>query len=279
MKSFTEKTADPDMIVQELLHGAGAVKIAGLFSDQQIAEARAIVMEHSEQEAPKVTHFQGAAEEAGKIDLQRRVWNLLAKGQVFSDMAAHPVLMNILRKFLGTEFIMGSIAANRILPGGPGQEPHVDYPYWDYHSPQTHPVGFNGSFPMNAQVSVILDPFTKESGATGYLPGSQKELRYPTAEDKFFERCEQMVAEPGDTVLFYGVTWHCAMPNHSDHDRSAILTQYLPKWVKPMEDMPAALPQSFLNAASADMRQLLGLNYPYPEVLDGAKAGNTEGRV
>ena len=279
MKSFTEKTADPDVIVQELLHGAGAVKITGLFSGQQIAEARAIVMQHSEQEAPKVTHFQGAAEEAGKIDLQRRVWNLLAKGQVFSDMAAHPVLMNILRKFLGTEFIMGSIAANRILPGGPGQEPHVDYPYWDFHSPQTHPVGFNGSFPMNAQVSVILDPFTRESGATGYLPGSQKELRYPTAEDKFFERCEQMVAESGDTVLFYGAMWHCAMPNHSDHDRSAILTQYLPKWVKPMEDMPAALPQTFLNAASPDMRQLLGLNYPYPEVLDGAKAGNTEGRV
>ena len=155
----------------------------------------------------------------------------------------------------------------------------MDYPYWDFHSPQTHPFGFNGSFPMNAQVSVILDPFTRESGATGYLPGSQKELRYPTAEDKFFERCEQMVAEPGDTVLFYGAMWHCAMPNHSDHDRSAILTQYLPKWVKPMEDMPAALPQTFLNAASPDMRQLLGLNYPYPEVLDGAKAGNTEGRV
>ena len=279
MKSFTNETADPDVIVQELLHGAGAVKISGLFSDQQIADARAIVMQHSEQEAPKVTHFQGAAEEEGKINLQRRVWNLLAKGEVFSEMAAHPVLMDILRKFLGTEFIMGSIAANRILPGGPGQEPHVDYPYWDFHSPQTHPIGFNGSFPMNAQVSVVLDPFTKQSGATGYLPGSQKELRYPTAQDRFFERCEQMTAAPGDTVLFYGVTWHCAMPNHSDHDRSAILTQYLPKWVKPMEDMPAALPQAFLDAASPDMRQLLGLNYPYPEVLDGAKAGNTEGRA
>jgi hypothetical protein len=45
-----------------------------------------------------------------------------------------------------------------------------------------------------------------------------------------------------------------------------------------MEDMPAALPQSFIDAASPDIRQLLGLNYPYPEVLDAAKAGNTEGR-
>jgi hypothetical protein len=68
------------------------------------------------------------------------------------------------------------------------------------------------------------------------------------------------------------------MPNNSDHDRSAILIQYLPKWVKPMEDIPGALPQSFVDGASDDIRQLMGLNYPYPEVLDAAKAGNTEGR-
>ena len=279
MKQFTAETAAPDVIVDELLNGDGAVKISGLFTSDQIAQARAIVMEQSEQEADKATHFQGAAQDAGSIDLQRRVWNLLAKGEVFSQMAAHPVLMDILRKFLGTEFIMGSIAANRILPGGPGQEPHVDYPYWDFHKPDTHPVGFNGSFPMNAQASVILDPFTGQSGATAYVPGSQKHLRYPMPEDNFFDRCEQMTGNPGDVVLFYGVTWHCAMPNTSEHDRSAILIQYLPKWVKPMEDMPATLAPSFIAAASPDIRQLIGLNYPYPEVLDAAKAGNAEGRA
>lgn len=279
MKRFTAETADPDAIVQELLHGGGAVGISGLFSAEDVAEARAIIMQHSEGEPDKATHFQGSAEEDGQLNLQRRVWNLLAKGEVFSRMSAHPALMDILRAFLGTEFIMGSIAANRILPGGPGQEPHVDYPYWDFHKPETHPVGLNGSFPMNAQVSILLDPFTKESGATGYVPGSQKELRYPKPEDGFFERCEQMTGNPGDVALFYGVTWHCAMPNNADRDRSAILIQYLPKWVKPMEDMPATLPQSFLDAASPDMRQLLGLNFPYPEGLDAAKAGNTEGRA
>ncbi|WP_114390625.1 phytanoyl-CoA dioxygenase family protein [Notoacmeibacter marinus] len=278
MKRFKAETAIVSEIVEELLHGGGAVGISGLFTPEEIAEARSIVMEYSEQAAEKVTHFQGAAQEEGKLNLQRRVWNLLAKGAIFERMATHPKLMEILRAFLGTEFIMGSIAANRILPGGPGQEPHVDYPYWDFHKPNTHPVGLNASFPMNAQVSILLDPFTEESGATGYLPGSQKELRYPTSEDRFFERCERMTGEPGDVALFYGATWHCAMPNRADHDRSAILIQYLPKWVKPMEDMPAALPQSVIDEAQPDLRQLLGLNYPYPEVLDAAKAGNTEGR-
>jgi len=127
MLRFTAETADPDTIVDALLHGDGVVAISGLFAADEIADARRIIMEHSDSGPDKTTHFQGAAADAGKLDLQRRVWNLLAKGPVFARMATHPVLMAILRKFLGTEFIMGSIAANRILPGGPGQEPHVDY--------------------------------------------------------------------------------------------------------------------------------------------------------
>jgi len=279
MLRFSPDRVDPQAVVDELLHGGGAVVFPGLFSPDEVAEARRIIMHHSDADDGKATHFQGKAEADGKLALQRRVWNLLAKGDVFARMAAHPVLMDVLRRFLGSEFIMGSIAANRILPGGPGQEPHVDYPYWDFHSPETHPVGLNASFPMNAQVSVILDPFTEESGATAYVPGTQKELRYPGEADGFFDRCARMTGQPGDAVLFFGATWHCAMPNHSDHDRNAVLIQYLPKWVKPMEDMPAALPASVIDGASADLRQLLGLNYPYPEVLDSAKAGNTEGRT
>jgi ectoine hydroxylase-related dioxygenase (phytanoyl-CoA dioxygenase family) len=280
LRVFTEDNLDIDAIVAELLHGNGAVTLRGLFTPAEIAEARAIVMHESnaDERGGKVTHFQGDAERAGRINLQRRVWNLLAKGEIFSRMAAHPAIMKVMRAFIGSEFIMGSIAANRILPGGPGQEPHIDYPYWDFHSPETHPVRINASFPLNAQATIMLDPFTEETGATAYVPGSQRDLRYPDESDRFFERCERMLGEPGDTVIFFGAAWHCAMPNHSGIDRSAIITQYLPKFVKPMENMPAALPEAFVKNASADIRQLLGLNYPYPEILDAARGGNAEGR-
>ena len=277
MLRFTPDTVDVDAIVQELLHGKGAVLLSGLFSDEDVAEARHIIHEHSSQ-ADTVTHFQGQAEEDGRLDLQRRVWNLLPKGEVFSKMASHPVIMKILRKFLGTEFLMGSSAANRILPGGPGQEPHVDYPYWDMYKAETHPIGLNASFPMNAQVSVLLDPFTEASGATAYVPGTQKELRYPAEEDDFYGRCERMLGEPGDVALFYGAAWHCAMPNNSDHDRSAVLINYCPKWLTPIEEMHAALPDGFLDSASDDLRQLLGMNYPHPQPFEVVEARNTIGR-
>lgn len=51
MKHFTAKTAAPDVIVDELLNGGGAVKVSGLFSKDQIAQAGAIVMQHSEQDS------------------------------------------------------------------------------------------------------------------------------------------------------------------------------------------------------------------------------------
>lgn len=280
MKTYTVETADPVEICDELLNGAGAVKLKNLFSDADISEARRIIMEHSDAEAVKVTHFQGAAADEGKLNLQRRVWNLLAKGEVFSRMAEEPTVMKVLSRFLGNEFIMGSIAANRILPGGPGQEPHVDFPYWDFHKPDSHPMGLNASFPMNAQVTIVLDPFTEESGATAYAPGTQKDLRYPTPDEQkaFYDTCARMTGEPGDTVIFFGAAWHCAMPNNADHDRNAVLINYVPKFIAPLEDMPGALPQSFMDNASPQMRQLLGLNYKYPEILDKADAVNAEGR-
>ena len=60
-------------------------------------------------------------------------------------------------------------------------------------------MGLNASFPMNAQVTIVLDPFTEESGATAYAPGTQKSLRYPTVDEQkdFYRGCARMIGEPG----------------------------------------------------------------------------------
>ena len=58
-----------------------------------------------------------------------------------------------------------------------------------------------------------------------------------------------------------------------------MLIQYLPKFVKPMEDQVRGLDPRILDRASPLLRQLVGLDYPYPQLLDEAEAGNAEGRV
>ena len=268
----------PDYI-NELTEGNGFFVLPQLFDAQQVKAARDIIVEHSNREASGVTHFQGGNEDKAK--LQRRVWNLLNKGDVFADMVQHPQVVEIMKGFLGTEFCLGSIAANRILPGGPGQEPHIDYPYWDMYKPESFPHNMNPSFPLNCQVTVILDDFTELSGATAILPGSQKRNKYPDEEDakKFRNESVRITGKPGDVAVFYGMAWHGAMPNNSDHDRTGVLIQYLPKFVKPMEDQKRGVKQSVLDKATPILKQLLGYDFPYPQILEDAEEGNTEGRM
>ena len=79
------------------------------------------------------------AEASGKIQLQQRVWNLFGKGEVFSKLITNDIIFKLMSKLLGSEFICGSYCASRLLPGSPGQELHIDYPYWDYYKTETFP--------------------------------------------------------------------------------------------------------------------------------------------
>jgi ectoine hydroxylase-related dioxygenase (phytanoyl-CoA dioxygenase family) len=192
-------------------------------------------------------------------------------------MVQREPIVSIMRAFLGDEFILGSIAANRLLPGGPGQELHVDYPYWDLYKRASFPARINPSFPLNAQATILLDDFTEENGATAVVPGTQRLGRYPEEPSRLPENTERMTGKAGDVAVFFGMTWHCAMPNESQADRTAILIQYLPKFVKPMEDQISGTKRSVIDNASPLLRQLLGLDYPYPKSLEDAEGGNEEG--
>ena len=62
---------------------------------------------------------------------------------------------NHLAGFLGQDFQLGSVASNTIFPGGSGQEPHIDYPYWDYFKSENWPAAPKHKdipFFMNLQV-------------------------------------------------------------------------------------------------------------------------------
>jgi|DEB0MinimDraft_10_1074344.scaffolds.fasta_scaffold00001_74 ectoine hydroxylase-related dioxygenase (phytanoyl-CoA dioxygenase family) len=268
----------PDLL-NELLTGSGAIRIRQAFSGEDIAEARRLIHHFSDVEGDKETHFQGANVE--RLHLQRRVWNLLNKGEVFERMVQHPAVVRIVGRFLGNAFIMGSVAANRLLPGGPGQEPHIDYPYWDMYKRDEFPFQMNSSFPLNAQATILLDPFTAESGATAFLPGSQRVLSYPGEDDRdrFHREAQRMIGDPGDCVIFNGMCWHCAMPNTSDTiDRTGVLIEYLPKFIAPLEDLRRGVRRDVVDRATPLLRQLMGLDYPYPEILDDNQGGVTIGR-
>ena len=276
MITFENSQVDEQKVLSELIDGEGVVLVKNVYSQSQINEAREIVNKYADTQEQKETHFNAEAATADKIHLQQRVWNLFGKAKVFSDLISQDLIFNLMTKFLGSEFICGSYCASRLLPGALGQEPHIDYPYWDYYNKETFPMRLNSSFPQNCQVTIPLDIFSKESGATGYYPGSQKQLHYPTKHDEL-SNIQQMLSEPGDIVFFYGNVWHCAMPNNSDHQRAGLLIEFLPKYVKPVEDLISYLDKNFINNCSKKVKQLLGLNYQYPKLMDASNKLNDIG--
>ena len=276
MKRFLKDNLDINEALSELMQGSGVIVVENVFDLKAIKNARSIVNNFADNQEQKESHFNAEAEASGKIQLQQRVWNLFGKGKVFSELITKDLIFDLISKFLGSEFFCGSYCASRLLPGSPGQELHIDYPYWDYYKEGSFPMGLNSSFPQNCQATIPLDICSAESGATGYIPGSQRNLHYPNKEDDF-SNLQQMLGKPGDLVFFNGNCWHGAMPNESDHQRAALLIEFLPKYIKPVEDLVSYLDLDFKENCSERVKQLLGLKYEYPKIMDKSKSVNQIG--
>ncbi len=276
MLVFDKESYDKKSILNELLTGSGVIVIKNVYDKDQIHNAREIINKFADTEDQKESHFNAEAQATGKINLQQRVWNLFGKSKIFSELISNDIIFDLMSSFLGTEFTCGSYCASRLMPGAPGQELHIDYPYWDFYNSETFPLGLNSSFPQNCQATIPLDICSKLSGATAYVPGSQKKLHYPNDKDDL-SFTKQMIANPGDLVFFNGNCWHGASPNNSDHQRAALLIEFLPKYIKPVEDLVTYLDKEFKDNCPNRVKQLLGLNYKYPKIMDASKSVNNIG--
>ena len=63
----------------------------------------------------------------------------------------------------------------------------------------------------------------------------------------------------------------------SEHQRAALLIEFLPKYVKPVEDLVTYLDKDFKDNCSDRVKQLLGFNYEYPKLMDTSKSVNDIG--
>lgn len=263
MKTMTREDFDTAAIAMEPIDGDGAILLNGVFDKDLIACAREPIVAETDLDRETGSHFDQSGTNAR---LRRRVWftRLVALSPDIARLLEDPMIFETVQAFLGDEFIVGSMSAPRTMLGFGGREPHIHYPYWDFHRARTFPMRTNASFPLNGQAVIVVDPFTEENRATALAPGSRKALRYPTKEDKFHERCIRLAGEPGDVALFFGAAWHGATPNKSDGGRIGILVGFLPKFVKPIEDLLTGLDEDFQKSASPVTRQLLGFDHPWP---------------
>src|SRR3546814_9706704 len=59
-------------------------------------------------------------------DTNQRVWNVLSRDPVFSDLVEHPAALELLRSVIGWPALLGNISANITGPGGGEMVLHAD---------------------------------------------------------------------------------------------------------------------------------------------------------
>eukprot|EP00048_Salpingoeca_helianthica_P016869 m.234607 g.234607 ORF g.234607 m.234607 type:complete len:308 (-) comp19688_c0_seq1:24-947(-) len=282
VKSVTNPTVSE--AVHHITRGPGFVLFENVFSKADIDEANQIVSDFAAKELKRelAKEEYTFGKDTGHSNIYNaqamqgvRMWNLLEKGQVFERLIQPEIKLQIIDQILGDDFCLGSFAANYLQPGAAAQKAHLDYPYWDYVNGQGKGKGswpsapkFNADhvFLMNIQSLIMMDDFTLDNGATAVVPFSQREVCWPN-EKLFDEQCNYVTGKKGTLLIFTGLMHHGSTANRSAAKRCSLLGQYLPKYVRPMEDMNQ-VGAAVRARATPRMKQLLGEHTPYPKVFE-----------
>ena len=174
-----------------------------------------------------------------------RIWDLVNKGEIFEDLVQIDKVMEIGDRLLGNSFNVSSYSISYAKAGMIGQIPHIDYPYYDFDNgqgqgsgewPNTPKNNANHTYFMNLQVAIQVDDATLTNGCLELLPYSQREISWP--DKQYFDKNKWLIPlKKGSLVIMTGCIHHAAGHNNSQDDRTTVLIQYLPKFIRPMEIM------------------------------------------
>ena len=257
---------NPKEIAHELLKGKGYYIVENLFSKKDVIKTKEKLIDLAKIKSPEISKKDGLS----IISATNHIWNLIDKDEIFRKLVQNELIIKVFSIILGNELKLGSFAARVQQPGDKRQKPHLDYPYWDMYNLKSFPSNINSSFVLNCQSTIMIDDFTLDNGATMVGPGTQLRGYFPK-EEEFWPIMKQATGKAGSAILTTGLLWHGAGENKTNKPRIGILGQYLPKFVKPMEDQLASVDMKVIKKCNKKLQNLLGVGYPYPQVLDTSK--------
>ncbi|MFL5284651.1 MAG: phytanoyl-CoA dioxygenase family protein [Rhodopila sp.] len=176
----------------------------------------------------------------------QRVWGLLSRDPVFSDLAEHPFALQAVKALLGWPVLLSNISANITGPGGEMML-HADQGF--------APQPWGGIQGVN--IAWAIDDFTDENGATRIVPGSHRLNRTPAIGEG--DHTMALEAPAGSMIIMEGRVWHRTGFNRTrDKHRGAIFAFYTLPIYMPQENWFLSLNPAIRHYASDTMLQLLG---------------------
>lgn len=195
----------------------GYVVINDVLSQDQVARLKQRVDELASQEQQSgSSHFYSPS---GKL---QRVWNLLNKDPIFSEVLDRELIISAMGKIFNRDTIhdkyyLSSFQANILMAGAEAQKWHLDTPM-----PEPHP-----SWIIKSNTMWPLDDFTEINGATEVIPGSHLIPHRPrTDHPMFISGQKKVIAKAGSVIITHGALWHRSGDNRSDRSRTVLLGSF-----------------------------------------------------
>lgn len=212
--------------------------------------------------------FEHEGENAGSEFRQepgsRRLANLVAKGDVFEQIACHPDILACVEMVLGPDFKLSSLNARSANPMSDSLQP--------LHADVGAIADDKGYWVCNTVW--MLDDFTEENGALRVVPGSHKLRRLPQQElaDTYATHPDErlVTGKAGTVVVMNAHMWHGGTANRTANPRTAVHGFYC-RGDKPQQQYQKGLiPTNVQAKFGAELRRILALDDPENDRLSAS---------
>ena len=119
----------------------------------------------------------------------------------------------------------------------------------------------------NLGVTIALDDFTEENGATYFLPKSHV-LNTPPDEEYFYKHAKRFIAPAGSVWFFNARIWHAGGDNKTQQWRHGLTLNMCRPYMKQRIDIPRAMENMDLSNVSEKALQKLGFLAQTPANYD-----------
>ena len=176
-----------------------------------------------------------------------RIYNLLARGELYKHVPVHPAVLPVVEQVLDPGCLISSLSSIAIGPDEAPQPIHAD----DQLIPLAKPHAATVCNSMWA-----LTDFTEANGATRIIPGSHTRDHSP----EFGTHYDSISAEmpKGSVLVWHGSLWHGGGANTTAERRVGIAMNYCAGYIRQQENQQLGIPNEIARTFAPRLRELVG---------------------
>jgi ectoine hydroxylase-related dioxygenase (phytanoyl-CoA dioxygenase family) len=176
-----------------------------------------------------------------------RVYNLLARGELYTRIPIHDNVLPVVDRVLDPGCLISSLSSIAILPEETAQPIHAD----DQLMPLSKPHA-----PTVCNTMWALTDFTEENGATRIIPGSHLADHSPD----YGEHYDSIAAEmpKGSVLIWHGSLWHGGGANRTSERRVGVAMNYCAGYIRQQENQQLGIPHDLVRTFPRRLQELCG---------------------